>query len=575
MDSAPERISIVEADPQDRDALLAILRTAGYDPFGFAAPREALESLHEHGADILVLGTIVPNPVDPVSSGVREALATVRGSAATQGIRIILLVGPEARHRAEGLELGADDAISRPWDAEEFLARVRVQLQVRRANNGMLEKVNLAEEGQHVAATAFDALAVTEKMASDASSLERDLKIGLVTFFGVAAVMAALYILFLRSAQKQTQRSNIVIARLEGRLLRQQDVFAQVHKLRQQQGANSPAAGTSAENPDDLHQHAAELKTRMANAADSNEVAALKQDLDETNKRLSQIEQLGNSAETLIRADVNSVCLLHVSVAFRNQQNGLRLRYAGLNQQGDPLQDSQGNPILTLDGNGPEVKVDVFGTGFLVDPGGKLITNRHVAEPWWKNDDLAEITSQGFQAEISAIHAYFPGDPRAFTAEIKDISHDADLASIQVDMRDLKRIPLAIDPAEGGAVNGEPIVLMGYATGLAAILARTDEDTAHNILTSDGGDVSGVLDELAKRNLIRPTITQGHIGDVLPDKIVFDAQTTSGGSGGPLFNREGKVIGVTYAVLQGFGGSNLGIPIKYSKPLLASQSGPN
>ena len=73
---------------------------------------------------------------------------------------------------------------------------------------------------------------------------------------------------------------------------------------------------------------------------------------------------------------------------------------------------------------------------------------------------------------------------------------------------------------------------------------------------------------LAQRNLIRPLITQGHIGDVLPDKIVFDAQTTSGGSGGPLFNREGKVIGVTYAVLKGFGGSNFGIPIRFSQPLL-------
>ena len=169
MDSAPEKIAIVESDAQDREALIAILRTAGYDPVGFAAPREALDSLHEHGIDILVLGTSIPDPADPFASSVRETLATVRGSAATQGIRIILLVGPEARHRAEGLELGADDAISRPWDAEEFLARVRVQLQVRRANNGMLEKVNLAEEGQHVAATAFDALAVTEKMASDAS----------------------------------------------------------------------------------------------------------------------------------------------------------------------------------------------------------------------------------------------------------------------------------------------------------------------------------------------------------------------------------------------------------------------
>ncbi|HEV3219480.1 MAG TPA: trypsin-like peptidase domain-containing protein, partial [Candidatus Acidoferrales bacterium] len=67
---------------------------------------------------------------------------------------------------------------------------------------------------------------------------------------------------------------------------------------------------------------------------------------------------------------------------------------------------------------------------------------------------------------------------------------------------------------------------------------------------------------------IRPLITQGHIGDILPDKIVFDAQTTSGGSGGPLFNRQGKVIGVTYAVLKGFGGSNFGIPIRFSEPLL-------
>ena len=75
-------------------------------------------------------------------------------------------------------------------------------------------------------------------------------------------------------------------------------------------------------------------------------------------------------------------------------------------------------------------------------------------------------------------------------------------------------------------------------------------------------------EELAKRNLIRPLITQGHIGDVLPDKIVFDAQTTSGGSGGPLFNREGKVVGVTVAILKGFGGSNFGIP----DALLASTS---
>jgi S1-C subfamily serine protease len=269
---------------------------------------------------------------------------------------------------------------------------------------------------------------------------------------------------------------------------------------------------------------------------------------------------------------VQSVCLLHISVAFREQQSGQMLRYAGLNQQGEPLQGSDGNPLLTIDGRGPEVRLDVFGTGFPAGADGRIITNRHVAEPWWNNDDVSELTNQGFQPVISSIHAYFPGDPRAYSAEIEQISKDADLATMRITTQGLARPALSIDSTKEAAVTGQPIVLMGYATGLAAILARTDENTAQNILTQSGGDVSQVLDELARRNLIRPLITQGHIGDVLPDKIVFDAQTTSGGSGGPLFNQQGKVIGVTYAVLKGFGGSNFGIPIRFSEALLAPGS---
>jgi S1-C subfamily serine protease len=212
----------------------------------------------------------------------------------------------------------------------------------------------------------------------------------------------------------------------------------------------------------------------------------------------------------------------------------------------------------------------VFGTGFLAGPG-RVITNRHVAEPWWKNDDLSSLEGEGLQAEISTIRAYFPGDPRAFHAEIQDISKDTDLATMAVDMQDLKRPLLSVDGSKQAAQPGEPIVAMGYATGLAALLARTDEDTSQEILSHSGNDISEVLDELARRNLIRPLITQGHIGDVLPDKIVFDAQTTSGGSGGPLINQDGKVVGVTFAVLNGFGGSNFGIPIRFSQPLLTTK----
>src|SRR6202030_4719736 len=95
---------------------------------------------------------------------------------------------------------------------------------------------------------------------------------------------------------------------------------------------------------------------------------------------------------------------------------------------------------------------------------------------------------------------------------------DRHSATRRVDVQDLKRPVLSTDAAKAAATSGEPIVLMGYATGLAAILARTDEDTAQQILTHGSGDVAQILDELARRSLIRPLITQGHIGDVLPDK---------------------------------------------------------
>ena len=94
------------------------------------------------------------------------------------------------------------------------------------------------------------------------------------------------------------------------------------------------------------------------------------------------------------------------------------------------------------------------------------------------------------------------------------------------------------------------------------------EDVVDEIAKSTGGKPKEVVNELLRRKLIRPLVTQGHIGDVLPDKIVYDAQTTSGGSGGPLINRDGEVIGVTFAVVKGFGGSNFGVPIRFAQPLL-------
>ncbi|MGA7913987.1 MAG: trypsin-like peptidase domain-containing protein [Candidatus Acidiferrales bacterium] len=557
MDTTPEKIVLVEGDARQREEMRSALQAAGYEVAEFGASREGLDAIQQNGADLLLMDARLQNP------SASEMMATVRGAAKTEATRVVLLVGAGAEERAAAMDLGADDAISKPCESKELLARVRARLRVKRVEHELRDKVRIAEEGQQIAHTAFEALAVTEKMTNDAFSLDRKLKTGFAAVFAIAILMAGIYFLFARSAQKVTQRSNSILTKLEGGILRQQDLMAQARKLRaQQESTDATLAGK-----DDLKKQAEDLKQKMAKAS-PDDAASLQKELAETNARLERLEHEGEAAQSIIPADVKSVCLLHVAVAFNDQQTGRRLRYGGLNQDGEPIQDSDGNPVLTLDGNGPEVKVDVFGTGFLAGPDGTVITNRHVAEPWWKNDDLSSMTKQGLQPQISVIRAYFPGDPRAFHAEIQEISQETDLAAMRVDMQGLKRSVLSIETAKGAAMSGQPIILMGYATGLAAILARTDEESAQTILKKSGSDVSQVLDELAKRNLIRPLITQGHIGDILPDKIVFDAQTTSGGSGGPLFDREGKVIGVTYAVLKGFGGSNFGIPIRFSEPLL-------
>jgi DNA-binding response OmpR family regulator/S1-C subfamily serine protease len=563
MDNIREKIVIVEANEASRTCLVSIMESGGYEVSAFSTAHQGLDALQNVGAELLLLDT------DFCCTGTlsaRELLATIRGAALTATVRVIVLVGSGSDNRAVGLDLGADDAVSRPWDAAELLARTRVQLRALRADKQIREQMRIATEGQQIAHTAFDALAVTERMASNADALDKRLKIGLAAVFATVVVMAGIYFLFARTAQKDLKNTTSTIAHLQSGILNQQSLIAEARKLHHEQGADESALGPLGK--DELQKQAQDLKAKLANSS-SDPGAGLQKELDDTNARLKRIEQEGDSAQNLIRDDVRSVCLLHVSIAFREQQSKQRLRYAGLNQQGEPLQDSDGNPTLTVGGNGPEVKVDIFGTGFPVGNSGLIVTNRHVAEPWWNNDELSKMASQGFLAEISSIHAYFPGDPRAFAGEIQEISKDTDLATMRIDIQDLKRPLLSIDTGKGAAVTGEPIVLMGYATGLAGILARTDEATAQQILTHSGGDVSQVLAELAHRDLIHPIITQGHIGDILPDKIVFDAQTTSGGSGGPLFNHQGKVIGVTYAILKGFGGSNFGIPIRFSEPLLA------
>jgi serine protease Do len=81
----------------------------------------------------------------------------------------------------------------------------------------------------------------------------------------------------------------------------------------------------------------------------------------------------------------------------------------------------------------------------------------------------------------------------------------------------------------------------------------------------DNADTAG---ELAALSLIRPSATFGHIGDVSADKLIYDAPTARGGSGGPVLNLHGEVIGINSAYIDGFSGGTLGITVSDLIPLI-------
>lgn len=555
MPTKRENILIVEPDANSQQLLLELLRSAGYEVSSAPSQEDGFNLVQAGGIDLFLLSA------DLADLQCCHALAEVKGLATTASTRVILLTRGGAAERARGLDLGADDILAPPWEPVELLARVRVQLRDKRAYDQLQEKTRLAAEGQEIAHTAFQALAVTEKMARDATTLDRALKIGVASLLSVAIVIAVIFLLYSRRAEKETKRAYSVIAQLEHGVHRQEELVAEARKMR----ADLQQADATLEK-EQLQKQSEELRQKISNA-DAGEVSGLRKQLAETTGRLKRVVSESDSAETVIRSYAPSVCLLHVSVAFNERNSGRRLRYGGINPNGEPLKDSDGNPVYTFEGRTPEVRADFFGTGFVVADG-KILTNHHVAQPWWKNDELGSAMQQGLEPVIAEMKAYFPDAPSGIAVGISEISQEADLSLLRADLSGLKRPVLKLDSRKEAAVSGQPVISLGYATGVSAILARAGDEAVDDIVKVTGGDPTKVVDELLRRKLIRPLVTQGHIGDVLADKIVYDAQTTSGGSGGPLINREGEVIGVTFAVVKGFGGSNFGVPIRYAQPLL-------
>jgi len=543
---------VVESTETLREQIAAVLSDAGYEVS--TEFRDGMKAVLAFDPDAVILGA------DPPQLDCCDLLSEIKGSEDTHNVRVVMLSPGGSAERTRGLDLGADDVLSLPFDSHELLSRVRSQLRNKSIADEFRERLRLAED--HRTATQQVAAAVDEE--------RKTLRIGGLATVAVFIVAGLFFLFFYRRGQEQNTRVYAAITRLQAGVLTQQKLMERSRRtLEGAEGDRSPASDPQKLQ---LQKKSEDLKSQIASSK-TEDTPALQDQLTAVESRLQKLETEGQMAQTIIQSYEQSVCLIHVVLAFRDHATGERLRYANVTSSGEPVTDEHNNPLLSLTGDGPEVHIDVFGTGFLAATSGQILTNHHVVEPWWQNDDLKEMLDQGVEPVITEMTAYFPGISHGIAITTEKISSAADVAVVKGNLSELGIKQVALADGRGSAVSGNPVVLLGYPTALDAILARAGAETIESVATASKGDSKQMMEELARRHLIRPTVTQGHIGDVLRDKIVYDAQTTSGGSGGPLFNNEGKVIGINFAILREFGGSNFAIPVGFGKLLLKAKAG--
>jgi two-component system response regulator RegX3 len=129
-------VLIVEDEESFADPLAFLLRKEGFTAAVAATGQDALEEFDRNGADIVLLDLMLPG-----MSGTDVCKALRQRS----GVPVIMVTARDSEiDKVVGLELGADDYVTKPYSARELIARVRAVL--RRGGESTADTDN----GQHV-----------------------------------------------------------------------------------------------------------------------------------------------------------------------------------------------------------------------------------------------------------------------------------------------------------------------------------------------------------------------------------------------------------------------------------------
>lgn len=117
-----KRVLVLEDESDVRDLLVLHLKREGYETEAYEQAEEAWISLQKSSFDLLILDWMLPR-----MSGL-DLCKKIRTELHSQTPVMLLTARAETLDKVIGLEIGADDYLTKPFEIREFIARVRALL---------------------------------------------------------------------------------------------------------------------------------------------------------------------------------------------------------------------------------------------------------------------------------------------------------------------------------------------------------------------------------------------------------------------------------------------------------------